>query len=273
MPRFTSELFASILPESITSAHPSLDDISRASSLSTSASFHHTDSSTPVTPDHSPHQVGGGSQPRISTPSHPIDPPRFSPSPQADSKNDTGNSSNLAAPLKLSKSLRTLVINFQSLRPKKAELLHLLTATNPDIIIGTETWLKPEITNAELFPPDFNVFRNDRSDGYGGSLVATKSNMIAHQVSHGTKSDAVLVKIEVEGKRTRPIIVGSVYRTPSETSKEQIEEICTCLRTLKPKDTLWIGGDTNVPDIDWRTLRVEGHQYPEYINRALIECT
>ena len=43
---------------------------------------------------------------------------------------------------KIRQTLRTLVINFQSLRSKKAEFWNLLHTTNPDIILGSDQLIK-----------------------------------------------------------------------------------------------------------------------------------
>ena len=41
----------------------------------------------------------------------------------------------------------------------------------PDIIIGTETWLSPEINNAELLLDKYNIYRKDRSGKRGGGVL------------------------------------------------------------------------------------------------------
>ena len=43
------------------------------------------------------------------------------------------------------KKLRTLVINFQSIRNKINKIVGLLDSINPDVIIGTESWLNDKI--------------------------------------------------------------------------------------------------------------------------------
>ena len=43
------------------------------------------------------------------------------------------------------KKLRTLVINYQSTRNKINDIEVLLDSINPDVIIGTESWLNDEI--------------------------------------------------------------------------------------------------------------------------------
>jgi len=41
-----------------------------------------------------------------------------------------------------------------------------------DIMIGNESWLSPSIYTSKVFPPTYNVYRKDRSDGYGGVFIA-----------------------------------------------------------------------------------------------------
>ena len=64
--------------------------------------------------------------------------------------------------------LKTLIINFQSLWNKRTELSTLAKDTGCDIIIGTETWLTPEIKNSELNLDDFDIHRKDRPNRGGG---------------------------------------------------------------------------------------------------------
>ena len=56
-----------------------------------------------------------------------------------------------------------MVVNFGSIRGKIADLAVTLENYHPDIIIGTETHLNSSINSSELFPPDFSVYRRDRT--------------------------------------------------------------------------------------------------------------
>ena len=71
-----------------------------------------------------------------------------------------------------------LNLNFQSIKNKKAETLNIIDSYNPDIIIGTETWLNDSVHNSEIFPPNYNIYRRDWRDGFGGVLVAVKADII-----------------------------------------------------------------------------------------------
>ena len=64
-----------------------------------------------------------------------------------------------------------LVIHFQSALAKRSNLIQ------PDIIFGSETWLSPNINSSESFPTGYTLFRKDRSDGYGGVLLAFKESL------------------------------------------------------------------------------------------------
>jgi hypothetical protein len=63
-------------------------------------------------------------------------------------------------------NMRVLNINFQSIKSKVHELSLLLDSAKPDIIIGCETWLKPEIHNSEIMSPYYTIYRYDRKDGH-----------------------------------------------------------------------------------------------------------
>ena len=97
------------------------------------------------------------------------------------------------ASAKLTRPLKLLNINLQSINNKKAEFLNLVDTHKPDIIVGTESWLKPAVKSAEIFPPWFSVYRKDRKDGYGGVFLAVKNDLISEEITDIEKND----KLEV----------------------------------------------------------------------------
>ena len=66
------------------------------------------------------------------------------------------------------KPLKIININFQSIKNKTAELGNVISTHDPDILIGTETWLNHTTTDNEIFPPGYSLLRKGRNDGYGG---------------------------------------------------------------------------------------------------------
>ena len=68
-------------------------------------------------------------------------------------------------------SLVLLQVNCRSIYNKALEFWNLVDTYNPDIIIGTESWLREEIGNTEIFRTDFTTFRRDRHDRGWGVFV------------------------------------------------------------------------------------------------------
>ena len=91
-------------------------------------------------------------------------------------------------PKSKAKSLRIVTLNFQSMFNKKDEICHLLNDNNTDFILVCETHLSPSISTSELLPPVYTVYRCDRDDGYGGSIIIAKKNLIIEEKPSKSKS-------------------------------------------------------------------------------------
>ena len=60
------------------------------------------------------------------------------------------------------KPLVLLQVNCRSILNTILEFWNLVDTYNPDVIIGTESWLSEEINNAEVFRDDYSTCRGDR---------------------------------------------------------------------------------------------------------------
>jgi hypothetical protein len=59
------------------------------------------------------------------------------------------------------KPLILLQVKCRSILNKIVEFWNLVDTYNPDVIIGTESWLKEEINNAEVFRDECTTFRRN----------------------------------------------------------------------------------------------------------------
>ena len=156
--------------------------------------------------------------------------------------------------------LRVLIVNFQSIRNKKEELEQILTDENIDIVLGSETHLNPSIYNNELLPPNYTCYRKDRTDGYGGVIIITKSDLIVEEIVNSKSCELIAVKIQTH---QHPLVLATAYRPPN-SPIDETKGICNEIRKLSYKyknSPIWFGGDMNLPDIDWTTNTIINHQY------------
>ena len=114
----------------------------------------------------------------------------------------------------LNHPLRILVMNCQSIRNKKAELHTIIGSAKPDIILGNESWLTPDIKSSEIFPESFDAVRKDRaSDAHGGVFIAFKCDLLCTATPElDTNCEIVWCKMNIIGCRT--LYLGSFYRPP-----------------------------------------------------------
>ena len=79
----------------------------------------------------------------------------------------------------------------------------------------TESWLREEINNAEVFRDDYTTFRRDRCTRGGGVFICVKKSIDCREV----RTDDVfeMIAIEVIGRDPKLTweIVG-IYRAPNE---------------------------------------------------------
>ena len=177
------------------------------------------------------------------------------------SKGDTKNS----------KHVKILVTNFQGILSKKENLINLIDSTDPDIVIASETWLNSSIKNSEIFQPYvYEVSRKDRPDGYGGVLIAAKKSLNSQELSVKLTGEQIWVKIS--RKRKSPILIGSLYRPPKSDLEyiQQMRQGAESMITRNKNAILWIGGDLNLPDIDWNSCVIQSHQYTKEINEEFL---
>ena len=170
---------------------------------------------------------------------------------------------------KKSKQLRITICNFQSLWNKSNILKKYLTTNNIDILLGSETHLSNNIMNSEILPPNYTAVRKDRNDGYGGVIIIYKTDLLVEEIHH-QKGELVSIRIETHEK---PIILTACYRSPNNSSQAN-HELIEGLRQIYQKHKnipIWFGGDFNLPDIDWSSKNIIGHQYSKKLNEEFLD--
>jgi hypothetical protein len=98
-----------------------------------------------------------------------------------------------------------MAVNCRSIKDKKPEFETALHCLKPDIVCGTESWLKgikpgqnpkrDAIKSNEIFPRNYNVYRNDRGTlGRGVFVLVEKSLTSVEQTQFITDVELVDVR-------------------------------------------------------------------------------
>ena len=158
---------------------------------------------------------------------------------------------------KENRPLRLLNVNFRSVVGKRAEIANLVDSTKPDIVIGTETWLDQTISNSEFFPPQFRIYRKDRSRAGGGVLIAVREDLQSTTVPE-LDTNCEMVWIKLFTRNQRHIHICAFYR-PHVSDAAALQELETSLHrasSIRNAEIL-VAGDFNLPGWDWASMTLK----------------
>ena len=94
------------------------------------------------------------------------------------------------------KPLVLLQVNCRSIYNKVLEFWNLVDTFNPDIIIGTESCLREEIGNTDIFRTDLTTFRRDRHARGGGVFICVKNNIACSELWVDDEFEIIAVEIK-----------------------------------------------------------------------------
>jgi len=166
------------------------------------------------------------------------------------------------------KPLVLLQVNCRSVYNKALEFWNLVDTFNPVIIIGTESWLREEIGNAEIFRADFTTFRRDGHARGGGVFICVKNNIACSKP--WVDDDFEVISVEVKGSDLKCAWeITCIYRAPNEDIRV-IEKLAarTCFPGNSTKRRI-IGGDLNLPHVDWKGVAEGASLTQAFITRLV----
>ena len=181
-------------------------------------------------------------------------------------------------------NLRTINVNCQSISGKTGEFQAALQYIKPDIVFGTESWLrgyKPgktpssdAIRSSEVFPPNYNIFRNDRNIFGGGVFIMVHDSLIVEeQPEFVTNCEIAWVRIKLQGRKD--LYAGSFYMPhrnlpDTEELKKSLDKLSS--DGSKDRDIL-LAGDFNCPGIDWEHHAVRSSADDVKVQQAIADIT
>ncbi|XP_045210521.2 uncharacterized protein LOC123561924 [Mercenaria mercenaria] len=195
----------------------------------------------------------------IQSPTTTIQHPLFSSTPSGKSRHASSAHSN-RAPKQIRRKqniqhLKIITPNCQSVKSKNLGFQVMMSTVKPDIVLGTESWLKSHIKNSEVFPPDYKVYRKDRKRRTGGGVFILVSNKINSNSLPELQSDSEIIWAQVKQKGKKDLYVCSAYRPDRDFNC--IDEISRTTSLIdNSNNTIVVGGDLNLGDVNWQSLTV-----------------
>lgn len=163
----------------------------------------------------------------------------------ADTLNSSNSSIESYASL-LNRGLSIMHLNIQSLKPKIDILA--VEAQPYDVLIFTETWLSNNVTDTDLYIPNFSKpFRCDRIDRIGGGVaiyVRDSLHAIERKDLQVQGVEALWTEIHI---CQRKLIVGGIYRPPNSNNTQWLKLEYLLDQALNQHvDNILVAGDFNI---------------------------
>ena len=95
------------------------------------------------------------------------------------------------------------------------EFWNLVDTHNLDVIIGTESWLREEMNNAEVFRDDYTTFRRDRCTRGGGVFICLKNYIDCRELWADEDFEMIAIEVKSRDQKFAWEVVG-IYRTPND---------------------------------------------------------
>ena len=114
--------------------------------------------------------------------------------------------------------------------------------------------------------------KDRKSSPHGGVAILAKAEFDAVEIDFSTKTEFVAASFVCKNLK-QPLVVGSVY-TPTDNNYEYAEDLCkavTHISSTYKNSTIWIEGDFNLPDIDWKTNSIVSYNNLIPINKPIID--
>ena len=108
----------------------------------------------------------------------------------------------------------------------------------------------------EFFPKNYTIFCKDRNVNGGWVFVATSDRIISYEIPD-LDTDCGIIWAGSHFSGSKPLYLASFHKPPNTTSQplEALASSYNKLITLHKKSSpnIIIGGDFNLPAIDWET--------------------
>jgi hypothetical protein len=158
-------------------------------------------------------------------------------------KNENNNKNNKSNKCR---NVYILSANVNGLRGKLEEIRIRVKTENPHVIACQETKIGSKVKNNELYIPDYDLIRKDRTESGGGVALYVNKDLKPKQLLECVPRDMEIVAVKCHLHKIS-CILATVYRPPRQTVRDFMEGITSFICALGDEArTLILTGDTNI---------------------------
>lgn len=118
------------------------------------------------------------------------------------------------------------------------------------MVVLTETWLNTFVSDDDVVPPGFTIFRKDRATRGGGVAVILKDYIVATLLSDVPDLECLCLNVTLGGHN---FVLYAVYRAPDSTT-DYLTKLHAHMSQFTDRKIILVG-DFNLPNIDWERLQ------------------
>ena len=124
------------------------------------------------------------------------------------------------------RGLKIAHVNVQSLIGK-IDSLRIFLKENPfDVLTLSETWLKANVSDNEIYIPGYTLSRNDRDSRIGGGTLAYIRDGLPYCVRSDLQEPNIeSCVIEVNRVKARKLFIFTIYKAPDKKLEHFIESL------------------------------------------------
>jgi hypothetical protein len=83
-------------------------------------------------------------------------------------------------------------------------------------------------------------------------------------------SESELLWVQVKMRGSRPLYICSLYLSPASQRPGCLQEFDASLQKIPKGSHIWVGGDFNLPDIDWQTHAVKQYATQPTVSAEIL---
>lgn len=161
-------------------------------------------------------------------------------------------------------NLKLCYWNSDGINNKKEELIQFLQEHQIDVLLLGETWLT---TGSRFTIPNYNTYRNDRTDQPGGGTAICVKKSISHYLYSSTDGDIENTVIIVKTSKTLLKLIAAYCPPNKRVSRNQLRQL------MDGEYPTIMMGDLNAKHVTWgcHTTNTSGRRLLEYIDTSNVE--